>query len=144
MYQYDIGYWRILEIWFIRIGRYYVPFWYFTRTESKTLLSGKQFFPLQLKPFIITQWNCTSIGLCRTKKLTNGLAMQTTIARKKMGGASGYINGRFAAISQISSLQWQRPFFANAEICRWSASAAGLGPLAATNLQTLSSPAAIR
>ncbi len=31
-------------------------------------LYGKILFPLQLKPFIITQCNCTSIGLCNTKK----------------------------------------------------------------------------
>ncbi len=57
-----------------------------------------------------------------------------------MGGASGYINGRVATASQISSLQRRRPFFADAEICHWSTSAAGLGPLAATSLQTRSSP----
>ncbi len=39
-----------------------------------------------------------------------------------MGGASGYVNGRFAAASQISSHQRWRPFFADAGIRCWNAS----------------------
>ncbi len=57
-----------------------------------------------------------------------------------MGGASGYIISCPATASQIYSLQRRRAFFADAEICRWSASAAELGTLAATSLQTRSSP----
>ncbi len=64
-----------------------------------------------------------------------------------MGGASGYISG-FAAASQISSLQRQRPFFSDSLLMPGSAvetpQAVGLGPLTATSLQTRSYPAAIR
>ncbi len=65
-----------------------------------------------------------------------------------MGLMSGYISGLFAATSQISSLQQRRSFFADSLLMPGSAvetpQAAGLGPLAATSLQTRSSPAAIR
>ncbi len=40
----------------------------------ETLYGKNSFFPLQLKPFLITQCNCTAIGLCSTKKRTNGSA----------------------------------------------------------------------
>ncbi len=59
-----------------------------------------------------------------------------------MVGASGYINGRFGAASQISSLQRRRPFFTDSSLTPGSAVetplAAGLGPLVATSLQTRS------
>ncbi len=58
-----------------------------------TLEWEKLCFPLQLKPFIITQWNCTSIGSCSPKKQTNGsvvahepMAMQPAIARQNGWG----------------------------------------------------------
>ncbi len=63
------------------------------------LVWEKQFFPLQRKPFLITQCNCTSIGSCSTKIQTNG----------------------FAAASQISSLQQRRPFLADSSLTPRSA-----------------------
>ncbi len=62
--------------------------------------------------------------------------------------ASGYIISCPAAASQVSSLQGRTPFFADSSLRPGTAvempQAAGLGPLAATSLQTRSSPAAIR
>ncbi len=57
-------------------------------------LYGKNyFFPLQLKSFLITQCNCTSIGSGSNKKWTNGsaavhkpMAMQPTIDRQNRRG----------------------------------------------------------
>ncbi len=63
---------------------------------------GKCLFSPELKSYLITQWNCTTIGSCRCRK-TNGKAelhepMATIPANipAETGGASGYISGRFA------------------------------------------------
>ncbi len=80
------------------------------------------------------QWNCTSIGLCSTKKTNQWLG----------GGAWAY---GFAAASQISSLQRRRPrflLFADTEIHRWNASAAGLDLLQRPACKFGLSPAGIR
>ncbi len=48
--------------------------------RRETLYGENYFFSLQLKPFLITQCNCTSIGLCSTKKTNQWLS----------GGARAY------------------------------------------------------
>ncbi len=58
-----------------------------------------KFFSSSTEAFSITQWICTSIG------------SYSAVA---------------TAASQISSLQWWKPFLADAEIRSWNASAAGL------------------
>ncbi len=68
-------------------------------TASKTLVWEKKNVPLQLKPFYKS--HSETARPCRTKKGTNGYAAHHS--QPKMGGASGYINGRFAATSQVSS-----------------------------------------
>ncbi len=65
---------------------------------------GKCLFSPELKSYLITQWNCTTIGSCRCRKRTNGSAAElhepmATIRANipaETGGASGYISGRFA------------------------------------------------
>ncbi len=65
---------------------------------------GKCLFSPELKSYLITQWNCTTIGSCRCRKQTNGSAAElhepmATIRANipaETGGASGYISGRFA------------------------------------------------
>ncbi len=71
-------------------------------------MGKNNFFPLQLKPFLITQCNCMSIGSCSTKKQTNGSAA----ARKPMA---------VAAASQIISLQRRRPFSTDSSLMPRSA-----------------------
>ncbi len=75
------------------------------------------------------------------------MAMQPAIARQNGRGVLQNKTAK-AAASQISSLLRRRPFFADSSLTPGSAvetpQAAGLGPLAVTNLQTRSSPAAIR
>ncbi len=44
------------------------PFDISLTTASRDAVWEKLSFPLQLKPLLITQCNCTSIGLCSTKK----------------------------------------------------------------------------
>ncbi len=52
-------------------------------TAWKMLIWEKLFFPLQQKPFLITQCNCTSIGSCCTKKKKQmARHMQPAIARQ--------------------------------------------------------------
>ncbi len=83
----------------------------------------KLFCPLQLKPFFITQSNCTSTGLCSTKKRTNGSAA----ARKPMAMQNGW--GVWLC---------KRPLY------RRISDFFSFGPLAVASLQIRSSPATIR
>ncbi len=74
------------------------------------------------------------------------MAMQPIIARQN--GRGVFLCKQLpATASQISSLQRRIPFFADSLLTAGSAvempQAAGLGPLAATSLQTQTSPAAI-
>ncbi len=65
---------------------------------------GKCIFSPELKSYLITQWNCTTIGLCRCRKTNqwvgSGAARtfgdDTRQIPAETGGVSGYISGRFA------------------------------------------------
>ncbi len=58
---------------------------------------GKCLFSPELKSYLITQWNCTTIGSCRCRKTNQwvGSGAARTYG-DDTGGASGYISGRFA------------------------------------------------
>ncbi len=65
---------------------------------------GKCLFSPELKSYLITQWNCTTIGSCRCRKsnqwVGSGAARtygdNTRQIPAETGGVSGYISGRFA------------------------------------------------
>ncbi len=65
---------------------------------------GKCLFSPELKSYLITQWNCTTIGSCRCRKTNqwvgSGAARtygdDTRQIPAETGGVSGYISGRFA------------------------------------------------
>jgi len=69
-----------------------VPFQYFTATASLDPIMGKTSFSQNSEAFLITQWNCTTIGSCWV--ITNGWAteLHDPMAEKlpNMGVASGY------------------------------------------------------
>ncbi len=65
---------------------------------------GKGIFSPEMKSYLITQWNCTTIGSCRCRKTNqwvgSGAARtygdDTRQISAETGGASGCISGRFA------------------------------------------------
>ncbi len=106
---------------------------------------GKTFFSSSTEAFYITQWNCMSIGSCRIKKTNNGSA----VARKPMPKGEGHLaiqtatsppHLRFLLFSDQdpSLLTLQRRDLPLKCLSSW------IGPLAATSLQILPPPAAIR
>ncbi len=73
-------------------------------------------FSPELKSYLITQWNCTTIGSCRCRKTNqwvgSGAAQtygdDTRQIPAETGGASGYISGRFAiGSSGLLRLKWR-------------------------------------
>ncbi len=75
---------------------------YGTSTASKMLVWKNNVFLFNWSLFIITQWNCTSIGSCSTKKRTNGsaagcepMAIQPAIACQNGRGVSSLPHLRF-------------------------------------------------
>ncbi len=81
----------------------------------------EKLFSSLTEAFLITQCNCTSIGSSSAMKtnqwLGGGVERVYGYAARHSGyAASGYISGRFAVASQISSLQRRRPFLADSSL----------------------------
>ncbi len=81
---------------------------------------GKCLFSPELKSYLITQWNCSTIGSCSGRK-NEPMGRQrscTNLWRRyppnpaETGGASGYISGRFAIGS--SGLLWLKRWLSRA------------------------------
>ncbi len=94
---------------------------------------GKCLFSPELKSYLITQWNCTTIGSCRCRKTNqwvgSGAARtygdDTRQIPAETGGASGYISSRFAIGSSDFFLLQRRRLRLN-----WSRSLLALTRLA--------------
>ncbi len=88
-----------------------VPFRNFTHTASKK----NSFFPLQLKPFLITQCNCTSIGSCSAYKNASAAGLdllQRSACRS--GRSPAAIRRRYKRENfNMALLQMQR------KVCYW-------------------------
>ncbi len=57
---------------------------------------GKCLFSPELKSYLITQWNCTTIGSCRCRKTNQWVGNGAARTYGDDKRASGYISGRFA------------------------------------------------